>query len=54
MADIKNDIYKALKKLGFGDAEALVYYELIRRGPHTHLQLSRITGIPRTKGLPDS
>lgn len=33
----------------FTEAEALVYYELTRRGPLTHLQLSRITGISRTK-----
>lgn len=35
--------------MGFTEAQALVYYELTRRGPLTHLQLSRITGISRTK-----
>ena len=35
--------------MGFTASEALVYYELTRRGPQTHLQLSRITGISRTK-----
>jgi DNA-binding MarR family transcriptional regulator len=49
MADIKNDILGSLAKLGFTEAEALVYYELTRRGPLTHLQLARITGISRTR-----
>jgi hypothetical protein len=49
MSDIKNDILYALKELDFSEAEATVYYELTRRGPLTHLQLSRITGLSRTR-----
>jgi predicted transcriptional regulator len=49
MSDIKNDILNALIKMDFTESEAVVYYELTRRGPLTHLQLSRITGISRTK-----
>ncbi|HUB93805.1 MAG TPA: helix-turn-helix domain-containing protein [Verrucomicrobiae bacterium] len=47
--DIKNDILSNLAELGFGESEAVVYYELTRRGPLTHLQLSRVTGISRTR-----
>jgi DNA-binding MarR family transcriptional regulator len=49
MSDIKNDILSTLVKMDFTETEALVYYELTRRGPLTHLQLSRITGISRTR-----
>jgi predicted transcriptional regulator len=49
MPDTKNEIMHSLKEMGFSDPEALVYYELTRRGPLTHLQLSRITGISRTR-----
>jgi predicted transcriptional regulator len=49
MSDIKNDILDTLVKMDFTESEALVYYELTRRGPQTHLQLARITGISRTK-----
>jgi biotin operon repressor len=49
MSDIKNDILDALGSLDFSDGEALVYYELTRRGPLTHLQLARATGISRTR-----
>jgi sugar-specific transcriptional regulator TrmB len=49
MTDIKNDILDSLIRLGFSEGEALVYYELTRRGPLTHLQLARITGISRTR-----
>ena len=36
-------------KMDFTESEARVYYELTRRGPLTHLQLSRTTGISRTR-----
>ncbi len=49
MTDSKNDILEYLEEMNFTEAEALVYYELTRRGPLTHLRLARITGISRTK-----
>jgi predicted transcriptional regulator len=49
MTDIKNDIMSTLEEMDFSEAEALVYYELTRRGPLTHLQLARTTGISRTR-----
>jgi Sugar-specific transcriptional regulator TrmB len=49
MSDIRNDILLSLKQLGYNDAEARVYYELVRRGPLTHLKLARLTGLSRTR-----
>jgi len=49
MPDSKNEILYNLTNMGLSETEALVYYELARRGPLTHLQLARITGISRTR-----
>lgn len=46
--DNTNKALTSLTALGFGPEEAKIYLELLS-GPSTHLQLSRTTGINRTK-----
>lgn len=41
-------IRSQLKTLGFSDEESVVYMELLK-GPRTHLQISKTTGVNRTK-----
>lgn len=48
MLNIKNDILGKLRQLGLELDEAKIYLELLR-GPNTHLRLSYITSINRTK-----
>ncbi len=44
-----DNIIKTLEQAGLKPREAKLYYELLRLGPSTHLQLSRATEINRTK-----
>lgn len=48
MLNNKEVILRQLRKLDLSSHEAVLYFELLR-GPSTHLKLSRITGINRTK-----
>lgn len=48
MSNNQNDIVAMLRALRLSSDEAKMYMELLR-GPSTHLQLSRATGINRTK-----
>ena len=42
------DILEKIRSFGLSTEEAKIYLELLQK-PNTHLQLSRITGINRTK-----
>lgn len=44
-----NDLILQLSNLGMTTQEARVYHALLKSGPKTHLQLSRDTGINRSK-----
>lgn len=48
MSDNQKSILEQFKAIGMGYEEAKIYLELLR-GPNTHLRLSVITGINRTK-----
>src|SRR5689334_6946361 len=48
MLNNKDEIIKKLTKLNLSREEAQLYLELLK-GPNTHLRLSHITGINRTK-----
>lgn len=48
MLDNKNKVLKSLKKLGLSGEESLIYIEVLK-SPKTHLRLSHVTGINRTK-----
>jgi sugar-specific transcriptional regulator TrmB len=48
MLDNKNKVLSLLSKLGLSKEESLIYIEVLK-SPKTHLRLSHITGINRTK-----
>jgi sugar-specific transcriptional regulator TrmB len=48
MLDNKNKILKSLNRLGLSKEESLIYIEVLK-SPKTHLRLSHVTGINRTK-----
>lgn len=48
MSDSKDNTLQWLKELGLTGDEAVLYTELLK-GPQTHLELARATGINRTK-----